>query len=433
MNKISTIIKREYIVRVRNKTFIVLTLLAPVFYALFILVPVVAAKLGEDKETIRVVDESGLFTGTLISDNSIAFEYGIQDIEAAKNSLEEEDGPDMVLYVPTKVDIFHPDSFILYASNNIGLTMTSQIESILADRIRDLKIAHLNLNKGLIDTLKTELTISTRMTSDAGEHASSSGAATAASFVGGFLIYIFIFLYGGLVMRGVHEEKQNRVVEIIISSVRPFQLMMGKIIGIALVGLTQFTVWIVLSILMSVAIGVFYAPSAEELQAAQNMAQQQGSNMGSALDKVNFALGTLPWGLLATMFVFFFLGGYLLYSSLFAALAAATDSQSDMYQFMFPISMPIIFSIMTIPAISENPDSALAFWMSIIPFTSPVSMMARLPFSVPLWELVLSVALLVGGFIFTTWLAAKIYRTGILMYGKKISYKELGKWLWYKG
>jgi ABC-2 type transport system permease protein len=289
----------------------------------------------------------------------------------------------------------------------------------------------------MIDTLVTDVAI--QIKERTGERESSSIAATGAAFGGGFLIYMFIFLYGGLVLRGVQEEKQNRIVEIIISSVKPFQLMMGKILGIAMVGLTQFIVWIVLTVLTTAIFGALLQPDAATLEMAHRMAGP-GAHAVVPTEAGNYAtyqkaigaIGSLNLPMLLGMFLFYFLGGYLLYSSLFAACAAAVDSQSDMYQLMFPISLPIVLSIALIGAIIESPDSSLAFWLSIIPFTSPVIMMARLPFDVPWWQMLLSMFILVTGFLLTTWLAGKIYRTGILMYGKKITWKELGKWLFYR-
>jgi ABC-2 type transport system permease protein len=231
-----------------------------------------------------------------------------------------------------------------------------------------------------------------------------------------------------MVTRGVQEEKQSRVVEIVISSVKPFQLMMGKIIGIALVGLTQFAIWILLTVIITTISGQAISAG----HPAGGMAGQSGTNQGE-LQHAILALGTLPIPLLVGMFLFYFLAGYLLYSSIFAAVASAVDSQADMSQFMLPISIPIIFSIASISSIIENPDGPFAFWMSIIPLTSPIVMMARIPFGVPTWQIALSMIVLVGSFILSTWMAAKIYRTGILMYGKKITWKELGKWLFYKG
>jgi ABC-2 type transport system permease protein len=379
-----------------------------------------------------------MFVNRLPNNDEVAFRYlpGRYDDELKKMGRKE--GPQFLLYIPDTLNIFNPTGIRLVSTKNVGVGFNSRLESIISDRVRDLRIEKLNLNKSLIDTLKTSVNIEIKAHTAEGEKESSSAAASGAAVGGGLLIYMFIFLYGGLVLRGVQEEKQNRIVEIIVSSVRPFQLMMGKIVGIALVGLTQFIVWVLLTLLVTTVFGAVLTPSAEQLHAAQELAGQSGTGAAVTMashdgtfSKVMSAIGTLNLPLLIGMFIFYFLGGYLLYSSMFAAVAAAVDSQSDLYQFMFPISLPIIISISLISSIIENPDSNFSFWMSLIPLTSPVIMMARLPFGVPAWQIATSVVLLIGGFMFTTWLAGKIYRIGILMYGKKITYKELFKWLFY--
>jgi ABC-2 type transport system permease protein len=253
------------------------------------------------------------------------------------------------------------------------------------------------------------------------------------SMVGGFLIYIFIFLYGAMVMRGVVEEKTSRIVEIIISSVKPFQLMMGKIVGIALVGFTQFALWIVLTFVIStVATTILVNPAdidpSDLIQGSEMLMQGVDVEQGG-LASVLEQLESINISFLLIMFLFYFVGGYLMYGSLFAAVGAAVDSETDTQQFMLPITIPLIFSFIALQTILENPDSPLAFWCSIIPFTSPIVMMGRLPFDPPLWEIGLSMVLLIIGFIFTSWIAGRIYRVGILMYGQKVNYKTLWKWI----
>jgi ABC-2 type transport system permease protein len=252
-----------------------------------------------------------------------------------------------------------------------------------------------------------------------------------------------IFVYGVQVMKGVMEEKMSRIVEVIISSVKPFELMMGKIMGVALVGLTQFLLWIGLTFLITTASSQFLGTNRFQAQSEQVQAQIAKSDPKSAakmkqktdstIGQVTKALSTLNIPLILGTFLFYFFGGYLLYSALFAAVGSAVDNETDTQQFMMPITIPIILSIIMAQFVLREPDGSLAFWMSMIPFTSPIIMMVRMPFGVPAWEIALSMALLVMGFIFTTWLAARIYRIGILMYGKKVSYKELSKWLFYKG
>jgi ABC-2 type transport system permease protein len=281
---------------------------------------------------------------------------------------------------------------------------------------------------------------SAKLTENGVEERSSVELNTGLGFAGGMLIYVFIFLFGAQVMRGVMEEKINRVVEVIISSVRPFQLMMGKIIGVALVGLTQFLLWIILILVIS-SIGMKMLSGDKYNTAKINAVEQTfksnapdaGQEKIAKVDKAELSamLSTINIPVMVGMFVFYFLGGYLLYGALFAAIGGAVDSETDTQQFMLPISLPLILGIIISQQVVINPTGPIAFWFSIFPLTSPIVMMARIPFGVPYTDLILSILCLIGGFIFTTWFAAKIYRTGILMYGKKITYKEIAKWLKY--
>jgi ABC-2 type transport system permease protein len=253
-------------------------------------------------------------------------------------------------------------------------------------------------------------------------------------FAAAILIYMSLFIYGIQVMRGIIEEKTSRIVEVIISSVKPFQLMMGKIIGIGLVGLTQFLLWIILSVgLMSVASTILFKDQAEQVKSEIPMADPSAAVAQKAPGSdILKAVQTIEWTYILPVFIVFFLGGYMLYSALFAAVGSAVETDTETQQFMLPITLPLLFTyIMSFSFIVNNPDSSLSFWLSIIPFTSPIAMMVRLPFGVPNWELALSIVLLIGGFLFTTWIASRIYRVGILMYGKKVSFKELGKWFMY--
>ena len=266
-------------------------------------------------------------------------------------------------------------------------------------------------------------------------------------YLSGFLIYLFIFMFGAQVMRGVIEEKTSRIIEVIISSVKPFQLMMGKIIGIAFVGLTQFLLWVILTIMIVTGVksAVFPEKDASQIKAQTELISTAGSMQNiqgidavdaeqsmSEIENIFGSIENINFGIILGSFLFFFIGGYLLYAALFAAIGSAVDSEADTQQFMLPITIPLILSIIVMMNAIQTPDSPIAFWFSIIPFTSPVIMMVRIPFGVPYWQLFLSMGLLIITFIGATWVAAKIYRTGILMYGKKTTYKELWKWLRYK-
>jgi len=427
MNKIALIIQREYITRVRNKTFMLVTLLAPLAYGLLIMIPVLTAKYADSKKVVAVVDESGRFSSLSLTDKDLVIYNPHQTMDLVKMAYKSQDSDFYILHIPQNFDVYHPSGIELLSRKNAGVFFKGTIDTIMEHQIRDIRMEAMHIPKATIDSLHSDIDVSVRKITDKGVEASSSGATTGVAYAGGFLIYMFIFLYGSIVMRGVQEEKQSRVVEIIISSVKPFQLMMGKIIGIAMVGLTQVLIWVLLTFIITTiggqAIGAHHA--------AEQMTANGGQRM-EAMQNAMSALGTLPVGLIVTMFLFYFLGGYLLYSSMFAAVSSAVDSQAEVGQFMLPISLPIIVSIASISTIVQNPDGPFAFWMSMIPVTSPIVMMARIPFGVPAWQLALSMAILIGSFIVSVWLAGKIYRTGILMYGKKTSWKELGKWLFYK-
>jgi ABC-2 type transport system permease protein len=325
----------------------------------------------------------------------------------------------------------------LYSKKKVGLSALSTINNQLEEILRNKQLKDAGIDAKTLATIKPDIRIDSKELTAEGEKDSSAGAAYAIGFAAAILIYMSLFIYGAQVMRGVIEEKTSRIVEVVISSVKPFQLMMGKIIGIGLVGLTQFTLWIVLSTTLVGTAGKILLKDkvntvkTELVEGKQNKAIAEASN-NPALTVIN-AIKTLNLPYIFACFLVYFLGGYMIYSALFAAVGSAVDNETETQQFMLPITLPLLFTyIMSFSFIINNPDSSLSFWLSIIPFTSPIAMMVRLPFGVPDWQLALSMFLLIGGFIFTTYIAAKIYRVGILMYGKKASYKELAKWLFYK-
>lgn len=444
MSRISLIIKREYLTRVRKKSFIVMTILGPVLMASLFIVPIMIASYDEDTtQKIRVIDESGLLGDKLRNTSNTFYEKDTLPLQVAKATFDPE-RHSAILYIPANV-LNNTGSILLFSAKQPNLNLVSTIEKSLQQEIENMKLQARGIDREMLKEIKTRVQVNTRKLTEQGEEESSAGLSTAVGMIAGILIYVFIFLYGAQVMRGVIEEKTSRIVEVIISSVRPFQLMMGKIIGIALVGLTQFVLWIVLTIaISSAATTLFLDPQMMEQQM-----QHRTSAMGTVVDQAEVssqnlqapsgdiaelyaALGSINFPLIIGAFIFFFIGGYLLYGALFAAIGAAVDGESDTQQFMLPITIPLILSFMVAQTIIQNPDSPVGFWFSIIPFTSPVVMMVRLPFGVPVFDMVLSMVLLVAGFILTTWLAGRIYRTGILMYGKKVSWGELGKWLFYK-
>lgn len=444
MSTISLIIKREYLTRVRKKSFIIMTILGPILMASVFVVPFLIAKYDQPEVSkIQVIDESGIFKDKLPESENLIFDPDTLSLAVAKTIFDSEKHT-AILYIPSNV-MEDTKSVMLFSAKQPNINLVSSIESTIQKELENRKLQSHGINQQTLDQIKTKVKINTRTLTDKGEEETNAGMNTAAGLIGGLLIYMFIFLYGAQVMRGVIEEKTNRIVEVIISSVRPFQLMMGKIIGIALVGLTQFLLWIILTMSISSFVTGFFM---DKKQMTEQMMKRQ-TPMGTPLpegvedgaiqqssDEVTAdvfgSMQSLNFPLLIGAFVFYFLGGYLLYGALFAAIGAAVDGESDTQQFMLPITIPLILSFVVAQSVLQNPESSVAFWFSMIPFTSPVVMMVRMPFNVPDWQLALSMALLVLGFIGTTWVAGRIYRTGILMYGKKVNWRELGKWLFYK-
>ncbi|MEI6508927.1 MAG: ABC transporter permease [Bacteroidota bacterium] len=433
MQKIFLIVKREYLTRVRKKSFIVMTILAPLLVVTFygiIFYFALNKDVGESKKSIYVSDASGLFVAKLHNTEHYEFTFGSTTESEAKQLLEE--NYYAVLIIP-QLDKNDVKGIKLYSKEQPGFGTVNYVEEQLRNEIKNLKLSENNIDPKIIDRINdTHINVSTIKITSSGNETGSSGASMAIGFFGAFLIYMFIFLYGVQIMRGVIEEKTNRIVEVIISSVKPFELMMGKIIGIALVGLTQFIIWILLVTLLTGSVSGIVMTNMHlptEATNAMHSQVQPDNDMGSLI----FALTHFNYVLIIGMFLFYFLGGYLFYGSLFAAVGSAVDNETDTQQFMLPITLPLVFAfVLAQSAVTNNPNGTLAFWLSIIPFTSPVTMMVRIPFGVPTWQIILSMVCMIGGFMFTVWLASRIYRIGILMYGKKITYKELGKWLFYK-
>ena len=421
MNKTFLIIKREFLVRVKKKSFIIMTLLAPILMAGLIIAPVLLTDNDNQERLIAVFEYNSSYSNKLEDSENIFFNL-IDQSEAENFKKDINASPFYAL-----LEIYD-SSFTIFSSQQINLNLRKSISNQLENIIEKEKLKNSGIDIKLIENAKTKVNIETKLINAEGETTSSSTEASMGiGFITGILIYMFIFMYGTMVMRGVIEEKTNRIVEIIISSVKPFQLMIGKIMGVALVGLTQFFLWIVLTIFISSVAELMFIDSSE-ISNSLNTADKS-----FVLQEVTRLTGGIDLVLIFISFIFYFLFGYLLYSSLFAAVGSAVDAEADTQQFMLPITIPLIFSFLLIQPVMDNPDGMLAFWLSIIPFTSPIIMMARLPFGVESWQVILSMIILVISFIATTYLAAKIYRTGILMYGKKISYKELWKWITYKG
>ena len=433
MRKIILIIKREYFSRVKKKSFLVMTFLVPILIiGMYALIFALSMQGGDNIPAVEVIDDSGIFNKGLENKKSATFRKSELSLAEAKQKvIKNEDA--FVLYIPGNIS--NGGTIEMFSQKKAGISVINTIESQLNDQMRTKLLADAGIDVLMLDKIKPKLSVVSKELTLEGEKDSSSGAAMAVGFAAAILIYMSLFIYGIQVMRGIIEEKTSRIVEVVISSVKPFQLMMGKIVGIGLVGLTQFLLWITLSIgLMTVASQVIFKGKMDQIKSEVPMNKQAAavSTDGPGMDIIK-AVQTVDWTYILPIFIIFFLGGYMLYSALFAAVGSAVESDTETQQFMLPITLPLLFTyIMSFSFIVNNPDSSLSFWLSIIPFTSPIAMMVRLPFGVPNWELALSIILLIAGFIFTTWVASRIYRVGILMYGKKVSFAELGKWFMYK-
>lgn len=454
MSNVSTIIQREYSTRVKKKSFIIMTVLTPlIFVALFIIPVLIMGNQDKEFKKIAVVEEdSELFKGVLKDRDDVDFVYlENADINQLKSSFEEA-GYYGVLYISPLVTSV-PQAVQLISKKQPPMDLLQYIERSLEQDIENKKLLAYNIENidNILKSVQTDVSVQTIRIDDAGEtKETSTGVSMVLAYMGAFLMYIVVLLFGVQVMRGVFEEKNNRIVEVIISSVKPVELMMGKILGIALVGLTQFSIWIILSFgILSIVQSTVLPDNTREVssQISQSvMSQVQASQSASEAEQTTelseqeqeFAkifgnLMNVNWPLILVSFFFYFIFGYLLYASVFAAVGSAVDTDADTQQFMFPIMLPIILGLFVAMGTMENPESSLSFWFSMIPFTSPIVMMARIPFEVPVWEIVVSVAVLIATFIFFVYLAARIYRVGILMYGKKVGYKEMWKWIRYRG
>jgi len=439
------ILQQEYLKKVKKKSFIILTLLVPLlFVGMFALIIFLSMHDDKQERTIAVYDESTLFLGELEPEGTTQFHFVPKEkYDTLRTNLK---GSEFyaILFIPENV--YSNNTAQIISEKQLPIDLIERIARRLSRFIENDKRQKVideagipDLDERLAET-RTSVRINTLKVSETGEaRKSSSEVAFIASYAMGFIIYFFVFMYGASVMRSVMEEKKNRIVEVIISSVKPFQLMTGKIIGTALVGLTQVGIWIVVGLILMVVGQSFFTPeSAQQMsQSLMESNQQMGTAVSQDVANNQMAeiielIGNLNIPLILFSFLFYFLAGYLMYSSLLGAVGAAVDNEEDSQQMVFPITFPLILAIMILFPIARNPEGPIAFWGSIIPFTSPVAMLARVPYGVPAWELLLSMGLLILATIGAIWAAAKIYKTGLLMYGKKVNLKELIKWLTYK-
>jgi ABC-2 type transport system permease protein len=443
MHKIWIIIQREYTSRVKNKRFLLVTFLVPLLMVGLIVGSAYFSFKGTEERKIAVVDPNGFFKDKLKDSKQLKFEFP-KDVDTSNYK---EKGYSDILVMP----LFEEDKkadYILRSKKSMGFSLQESISRKINAAIEDRMLEKAGIQQSILDSIHQSSQIAElKAYEDEGKKSKESNAALAMGigYASGLLIYITMFIYGTMVLRGVMEEKTNRIAEVIVSSVKPFELMLGKIIGIGAVGLTQFLMWIIVVVTLT-GVGMSLLPA--DMQNQLQQLQASGGQMGAAgmaqasesaknIYAFQHVLSTTNWPLIIGCFLFYFLGGFLFYASLFAAVGSVVNEDpQDAQSLMFPITMPIIFSYIITNVVIQNPNTPMAFWASVIPFSSPMVMMARVsygvPSTVPYWELALSMVTLIGGFLLTTWLSAKIYRTGILMYGKKVTWKEMAKWAFSK-
>ena len=432
MNKILIIIQREFLKRVRTKGFIILTITMPFIMAALVFVPLWLSSIENDEQQkVAVIDPTGVYAKALKASKSFAF--SAQPV--ITEEMRSEDSPyDAVVAISGDL-VKNNGKVTIYSHKEIPGNMLDYIQSKLNETVQKQKLEATGiagLDK-IIDDVQRDVNMKTvKWSKEGDEQASSTYVAIIVGGIFTLLIYIFVITYGGMVMQSVIEEKTNRIMELLVSSVKPFQLMMGKIIGVMLVGIAQMALWgVMLSIIMTVASVGFGVSQAQSIAAGQPMPSPT-MNMSQDTQELLTAIVNLPYAEIGLMFIIMFVGGYLLYSSFFAATGASINEQEDANQFVVPITMITLFGLYAAMYSIENTDGPLAFWASLFPLTSPIVMMIRIPFGVPLWQELLSIALLYASAFLMIWIGGKIYRVGILMYGKKPSIKEVIKWMRYK-
>jgi len=441
MNKILLIIQREYLTRVRKKSFWIASIIVPFLIAGVYAILIYLVVNSNETKTIQIIDESGLFKDKIQSEKDLNYSFINKSFETAKKDFFKS-GADVLVDIPKNI-LNNPSGVKMVGKKTIGIGIQLDVEGAIQAELRNIKLKNANIDLRILEDNKVKVSSDTfTMQEDGEEQSSSSTGAMILAGIFGFVLYISAFLYGSQVMNGVIEEKSNRIIEVMISSVRPFQLMMGKIIGVGLVGITQFVLWGVLTFTASTATSALLSDKIEQkvtMMQKTGLKKAEIENFKKEIKDKNPLAGiaqtveNVSIGKLILCFLLFYLGGYMLYASLFAAVGSAVENASEAQQFLLPVTIPILASFFIGQAIIQDPDSNLAFWASMFPLTSPIDMMVRLPFGVPNWQIALSFSLLVLGFMGTTWMAGKIYRVGILMYGKKPSWKEISKWVFYKG
>ncbi len=431
MKKIAIIISREYFSRVKKKSFLITTILVPlVIIGFYTAIIAISMDGSNEKQSIAIIDNANLFNGKAdTSDKSIVFTIIKNETEQSFITKYKGLGYQSFLFIPNDSLAKYRGKYVLHSQSSASLTTISAIENIVNNTIREKQLIAKGIDPKEFERNSTEVSVDNTIDTKDGAKKSFAGVAYAVSYGCGILIYMMMIIYGTQVMRGVTEEKTNRIAEVIISSVKPFQLMMGKILGIGAVGLTQFAIWIILMGAMQMAIPIIFPD-------LMNQVNNSGLNNEESLSMVATTmqgLSSLPLAKIAFSFLFYFLGGYLTYASIFAAVGSVvSEDQQEAQQLVFPVLMPIILGFVIMTKAVNDPNSSLAVFGSIFPLTSPIVMMGRITYDIPAWQIALSMLLLLCSFLFFTWVTGKIYRTGILMYGKKPSWKEMIKWAFAK-
>ncbi len=449
MNTLWLIIKREYLVRVKKKSFIITTLLTPIAIGLLIILSAfLTAKGGQVSKNVLVKDDSQIFSSTKVDSKLFTYEFSKAPLDRLIEDYKAQSF-DILVYIPNFEDISQTKHNVQYYSQEkLSISTIESIENKIASAFKEYKIGQSGIERSVYDSFKMNIDLENGAANLASgeenkgfEDTSSKLSikiGTALGGVMGFIMYLVIFIYGGMVMRSVMEEKINRIVEVIISSVKPTQLMLGKILGVGGVGLTQLGMWLILIPLVTIGAG-FIVGGATDVAQLQELSNQAGSISAEDLNKFDFAnvmreISNMNWILIIPVFIIFFFGGYFIYSSLFAAIGSAMgDDMGEGQQLMIPIMLPVILAFIMMQGTLQNPNGGMAIFGSLFPLTSPIIMPSRLAFDPPLWQVGISIVLLILSCWFFAWLAGRIYRVGILMYGKKVSFKELAKWIAYKG
>lgn len=439
MRKIFIIIQREYITRVRRKSFLITTLLAPLGFFLLIMSSVLISTYSQDKTHVAIIDETGLFRDIPIpdaDDQTVYFHKLNEDYDKVLTELSgEKPKYEAIIFVPKDFNLNSPNNpgMAYRYVKRPGMMKQDFINGRMSDVTQKLRMKMLQVDEAQIEDMQQPVKLNFESLEDKKEKQGYTAAAAAVGMIMGFAIYISLFFYGTMIMKGVMEEKQSRIVEVLTSSVKPFQLLMGKILGVGAVGVTQFILWIILMFGVNLLTGLLLGITMSGNNAA-TLSQMNNSNIDSdTIQMIVQNIQSLPIANIAILFPLYFLGGFFLYGSLFAAVGAAMGEDGDQQALMVPVTIPIIISIFIAINVINNPDSSLGLWGSLIPFTSPIVMCTLLPFRPEWWQIALSLLFLIGGFIFTTYIAARVYRVGILMYGKKVKLSEIIRWIFSKG